>query len=237
MASNIQKYYFIKSKRFRTVERGLKLSEINNLFNLLLHSKLVETFSKGSAIFLLAVFIILLLFCAAYIIIGTISNNYFSKRFLTCWIIGSVLLSLFATFFVGRSFDCISKTGKPIKYEYTATATKSANKSILQIANEFPYVLILNDPNHNSNANTQYYIFSNSSDEIKNFNTEFNTDGPYQLIFLKTDSNTVVIKANFSENLGTLENYQVVKNVGLPSDEWGAKFKNTNQMKIQDLMQ
>lgn len=210
------------------------MSEINTLFNQLLHSKLVETFSNGSAMFLLAIFVILLLFCNVYIIIETISNNYFSKRFLTCWIIGSVLLSLFATFFIGRSFNCISTTGKPIKYEYTATVTKSAKKSILKIANKFPYALVLNTSN--DDANTNYYIFSNSSSKIKKLNTEFNADGPNQLIFLKSDDNTVVLKATFNDD-GFLQNYATVNHIGLSSDEWAAKFKNTNQMQISDLMQ
>lgn len=210
------------------------MSEINTLFNQLLHSKLVETFSNGSAMFLLAIFVILLLFCNVYIIIETISNNYFSKRFLTCWIIGSVLLSLFATFFIGRSFNCISTTGKPIKYEYTATVTKSAKKSILKIANKFPYALVLNTSN--DDANTNYYIFSNSSSKIKKLNTEFNADGPNQLIFLKSDDNTVVLKATFNDD-DFLQNYATVNHIGLSSDEWAAKFKNTNQMQISDLMQ
>ena len=200
-----------------------------------MHSKLVETFSKGSAIFLLAVFIILLLFCTAYIIIGTISNNYFSKRFLTCWIIGSVLLSLLATFFVGRSFDCISKTGEPIKYEYNISVTKSVNQSFSKIANEFPYALILNTSN--DNANTRYYIFSNSSSKIKKLNSEINTsDRPNQLVFLKSNSDTVVIKATFNDD-GFLQNYVTINHTGLLSDEYSAIFTNTNQMKIQDLQQ
>lgn len=211
------------------------MSEINQLFNTLLHSKLVETFSNGSAMFLLAIFVIFLLFCNAYIIVGTIfSNNYFSKLFLTCWITGSVLLSLFATFFIGRSFDCISQKCEPIKYEYTATATKSTKKSISKIANKFPYALVLNTSN--DDANTKYYVFSNSSSKIKKLNSEFNADGPNQLIFLKSDDNTVVIKATFNDD-GFLQNYATVNHIGLSSDEWSAKFKNTNQLQVSDLMQ
>lgn len=213
------------------------MSEINTLFNQLLHSKLVETFSNGSAMFLLAIFVILLLFCNVYIIIETISNNYFSKRFLTCWIIGSVLLSLFATFFIGRSFNCISTTGKPIKYEYTATVTKSAKKSILKIANNFPYMLTLSNSDSFKEANTQYFVFSSSSSEIKKLDNQFESNGPSQLVFLKTNPNTVVIKVDFSEKIGILANYTIVKNVGLPSDEWKTNFKNTNQMQVKDLRQ
>ena len=210
------------------------MSEINSLFNQLLHFKLIEVFSNGSMMFLLAVFVILLLFCTAYIIIGTISNNKFSKLFLTCWITGRIVLSLFTTFFIGRSFDCISKTGKPIKYEYNTSVTKSVNKSLSKIANKFPYALVLNTSN--DDANTRYYIFSNSSSKIKKLNSEFTTDRPNQLIFLKSDNNTVVIKAIFNDD-GFLQNYDVSNHIGLSSDEYSAIFTNTNQMKIQDLMQ
>lgn len=165
------------------------------------------------------------------------TDRTFTKRFLTCWVTISVLLSLVTTFAFGRTTDTLSQKCEPIKYEYNATAIKSAKQSLLKITNNFPYLLTLNNSDSFKEANIQYFVFSSSSDEIKKLDNQFESNGPSQLVFLKTNKNTVVVKVDFSENMGTLSNYKIVKNVGLPSDEWSAKFKNTNQMKIQDLMQ
>lgn len=165
------------------------------------------------------------------------TDRTFTKRFLTCWLTISVLLSLVTTFAFGRTTDTLSQKCEPIKYEYNATAIKSAKQSLSKIANDFPYVLTLNNSDSFKEANTQYFVFSSSSNEIKKLDNQFESNGPSQLVFLQTNSNTVVIKVDFSENMGTLANYKIVKNVGLPSDEWKTNFTNTNQLQVKDFKQ
>lgn len=214
------------------------MSEINQLFNSLLHSKLVEVFSWGHFFLISFMFCIALLFFNLYIIIAlAVTDRTFTKRFLTCWLTISVLLSLVTTFAFGRTTDTLSQKCEPIKYEYNATAIKSAKQSLSKIANDFPYVLTLNNSDSFKEANTQYFVFSSSSNEIKKLDNQFESNGPSQLVFLQTNSNTVVIKVDFSENMGTLANYKIVKNVGLPSDEWKTNFINTNQLQVKDLRQ
>lgn len=209
----------------------LKLSEVNTLFYQLLHSKLMETFSWSSLGLVTLVFFAFMLIFNAYIILRTGLGH----EFLMWWETGSILLSLIATFAVNYYTGAINQFGKPINYQYGTTATKTAKQLIPKINNKFPYVIMLNDPNHTANVDTHYYVFSSSQNNIKNLDTQSDADKPSSLVFLDTNKNTIVIKAHFNNRTGKLDSYKVVKHIGLQSDEWQVTFKNTTSLNVKDL--
>lgn len=213
----------------------MKLSAINNLFNSLLHSKLVEVFSWSSLGLVALVFFAFMLIFNAYIMLRIGLGHKFTHKFLVWWETASVLFSLVATFTVNYYTGAINQFGKPINYQYGTTATKTAKQSIPEINNKFPYVIILNDSNHTANVDTHYYVFSSSQNIIKNLDTQFDADKPSSLVFLNSDKNTVVVKAHFNNRTGKLDNYKIVKHIGLQSDEWQVTFKNTISLKVNDL--
>lgn len=208
----------------------MKLSAINNLFNSLLHSKLVEVFSWSSLLKILFIGIVSFIFL--YLLINL--TNWFKNRKVQVFV--CLIISLIPIFILGRFGGVLSKTGEPIKQKYEVTQPQKVKSSVSEIAKEYPYVLIVNSPNSDPDATeqTQYFVFSNSSKQIESLDNKFENNSS-DLAFLKSGKSTVIVQATYNSNTEMLTRYKTVSQVGLSTNNWNAQFANTGQLNTSNL--
>ena len=206
------------------------MSEINTLFQTLLQHKMIEVFSWSSLMkILLFGFVI---FLCLYLLIKPIHFFKTSKiRIIVCLIISFITIFIF-----GHSAEMLSKTGEPIKQTYKVTQPQKVTSSVSKIAKEYPYVLIVNSPNADSDETeqTQYFVFSDSSSQIESLNEKFEDDSSV-LAFLKSGKSTVIIQATYNNDTEMLTKYKTVSQVGLSTNNWDAQFENTGQLNTSNL--
>lgn len=206
------------------------MSNINTLFQTLLHSKMIEVFSWSSLMKIL--FIGIVSFTFLYLLINL--TNWFKNRKVQVFV--CLIISLIPIFILGRFGGVLSKTGEPIKQTYQVTQPEKVKQSVSEIAKEYPYVLIVNSPNADPNATeqTQYFVFSNSSKQIESLDDKFSNESS-DLAFLKSSKSTIIIQATYKSDTEMLKNYKTVSQVGLSTNNWNAQFANTGQLNTSNL--
>lgn len=206
------------------------MSEINQLFNTLLHSKMIEVFSWASLMKILFIGIVSFIFL--YLCINL--TNWFKNKKVQVFV--CLIISLIPIFLLGRFSGVLSKTGEPIKQKYEVTQPQKVKSSVSEIAKEYPYTLIVNtpSPDPDETEQTQYFVFSNSSKQIESLDDKFENNSS-DLAFLKSGKSTVIVEATYNSDTEMLTKYKTVSQVGLSTNNWTTQFINTGQLNTSNL--
>lgn len=212
------------------------MTSINNLFHALINNQITESFSGGNFIFLLAIFVV------CYFLLKFIFDV--SSWFIFRENVGRVIciiISLLVTLTFGRYTDMVNKHFIPVYTNYATTQPAKADQAITDINKDYPYFLkiIPSDDNVSIGDTTnEYFVFSKTTNQIKNIHnklTSLSWIANDNLIFLKPDKSTVIVKATYDAETNAIEKYEIMKkSVGLKIKNWDANYKNTSQLKLND---
>lgn len=212
------------------------MTSINNLFHALLNNQITESFSGENFVFLLAIFVV------CYFLLKFIFD--LSSWFIFRENVGRVIcviVGLFVALTVGRETDMVNNHFVPVYTDYETTQPVKANQAIADINKEYPYFLkiIPSDDNlYEGDTANEYFIFSKTTGQIKNIHNKLTSSSWIvndDLVFLKPDKSTVVVKATYDIKTNAIKKYEIVKNsVGLTIKNWDASFKSSNQINLND---
>lgn len=212
------------------------MTSINNLFNALINNQITESFSWGNFIFLLMIFIV------CYFILKFIFNvsSWFIFRKNVSRVI-CLIVSLLVTLTFGRCTDMLNNRFVPVYTDYATTQPSKANQAITDINKDYPYFLKISPSENNvsiGNTTNEYFVFSKTTNQIKNIHNKLTSSGWIvndDLVFLKPNKSTVVVKATYDTETNVIKKYEIVKNsVGLTIKNWDASYKNSSQINLND---